>query len=191
MTGSAYSSGLRITQLKKRNSIWTTSRDCFTFARVEGETVSTTLFVKGNLDNTMKAIASRSIRPSPPHSPGTSDSCAANTAGRCWGWHQGGGCIPKLLGNRTLRALRVHLLTSLPAVAAGPDWQWREDPGRSLELRSGEVLVARFLIDPRPADPHFDVLAKGRSFTHRYRVLVHDGTWTPQRLNEEAAAFAR
>ncbi len=42
------------------------------------------------------------------------------------------------------------------------------------------------LVQPKPVE-----LAKGNSFTHRYRVLIHDGTWTPQRLNDEAAAFAR
>lgn len=45
------------------------------------------------------------------------------------------------------------------ASTAGSPWQWKSDGKRSVELIGASGPVARFLVDPDPADPHFDILA--------------------------------
>lgn len=60
------------------------------------------------------------------------------------------------------------LMTCLPLAtldATPPGWTWRQQDQQSLELRGSSGPVSRFLVDPAPRDPHFDVLstADGRN----------------------------
>ena len=76
--------------------------------------------------------------------------------------------------------LILPALLALAAVSsadpADPAWQWKRDGNRSLELRGAAGPVARFLLDPKPADPHFDLLATsdGRNLAW---VSPPDHTW--------------
>jgi hypothetical protein len=54
------------------------------------------------------------------------------------------------------------IFLGLPAIAAAdsaPKWTWHKDANRSVELRGASGTSARFLANPAPADPHFDILA--------------------------------
>ena len=42
---------------------------------------------------------------------------------------------------------------------AAPDWQWKPDGRRSIELTGDNGPIVRYLVDPAPSDPHFDLLA--------------------------------
>ena len=54
----------------------------------------------------------------------------------------------------------TFLLTPfLPLTTMASDWNWKADGNRSLELVGKDGPVARFLVDPAPRDPHFDLLA--------------------------------
>jgi hypothetical protein len=54
--------------------------------------------------------------------------------------------------------LTASIVLHLSLSAENP-WHWKQDGQRSIELRGPTGPVARFLVDPKPADPHFDVLA--------------------------------
>jgi len=58
-----------------------------------------------------------------------------------------------------MRPILILSLSLTMSVSAESQWSWKQDDNRSLELRGPAGPVARFLVDPKPADPHFDLLA--------------------------------
>ncbi len=69
---------------------------------------------------------------------------------------------------------------------ATAEWEWKRDGHRSVELLGEEGALVRFLVDPAPRDPHFDLLATpdGRNLVwvapsdHRW----HYGLWFSWKL---------
>ena len=54
--------------------------------------------------------------------------------------------------------LCLSLVMNMVTSADSP-WQWKRDGNQSIELHGDKGPVARFLVNPKPADPHFDILA--------------------------------
>lgn len=50
-------------------------------------------------------------------------------------------------------------LLLIASLSAETPWNWKRDNNRSLELHGPDGPIARFLVDPKPIDPHFDILA--------------------------------
>jgi hypothetical protein len=77
----------------------------------------------------------------------------------------------------TILRSAILLGLSLATVSANPTpWKWQKDGNRSVKLSGPAGPVARFLVDPAPADPHFDLLATADG---RNLVWVHppDHSW--------------
>jgi len=56
-----------------------------------------------------------------------------------------------------LRLLPILPILFTTPVTAAPTW--KADANRSIELSDGQHVIVRFLVDPTPRDPHFDILA--------------------------------
>lgn len=74
----------------------------------------------------------------------------------------------------TIKKLTILSLSLAPTLLAEP--VWKQDGASRLELRDADVVIARFILDAAPRDPHFDwfATADGRNTVW---VGPEDHTW--------------